>query len=86
MTEATLTESSRTPLPGVKKGYCSAQNAYTSKFGFSTLEGVILTVDDDNDAIVTCAVASGEGTIKLVDDAGSAIAADTKIHYWAWGE
>ena len=86
MTAATLTEYSGVPIPGVKKGSCVAQNAYTSTFGFKTLKGVLLTVDSDNDAIVTCAIATGSGTIKLVDDAGSDIAANTTIYYWAWGE
>lgn len=86
MVAITLTEYQGVPIPGVKKGKWSAQNDYTSKFGFNTLKGVVLTVDSDDDAIVSATISSGQATIGLVDDDGAAITSTTTGYYWAWGE
>lgn len=85
MTAATIVESKHAPIPGIKKGKWTAQNGYTTKFGWNTVVGCVLTVDDDNDAIVTSAISSGEVTIKLVDDAGSNISSNVNGYYIAWG-
>ena len=87
MTAITLTESDKAPTPGLKKGAWSAQSGYTSSFGLKNMRGVILLVDDDDDLIVTCAISSGVGTIKFVNDEGSEVAGATKTGYYlAWGE
>lgn len=87
MTLATLTPYQAANYPGLKKGVLSAQNGYTSTFGFKNCRGAVLTVDDDNDAIVTLtAITAGVGTIGINDDANAAVAAATKIYYLAWGD
>ena len=84
MTAVTLTES-QTFVPGFEAGTCTIANAYTSKFGFGTLKGVVLTTSSDNDAIVGCAVSSGSGTVSAIDDAGAAINTAFTANYIACG-
>ncbi len=87
MTDATLTEYSGVPIPGLKKGSAVGRDAYTSNFGFKTLKGVVCMSSDDDDVIVTVAVAAGAGTINIVDDAGADVTgADVTFYYIAWGE
>ncbi len=85
MVAATLTPD-LTFTPGLKYGSVSAKNGETSNFGFKTLKGVILTTSDNNDIIAGCSISSGNGTITLVDDAGSAETNATKLFYCAWGK
>jgi len=82
----TLTEHTGVPIPGIKKGKWSGVNGDTSSFGFNTLIGVVMTVDSDNDAIVSLPISGGSGTMGLRDDEGNAVSATTTGYYWAWGE
>ena len=84
-TAATITEHTNWPTPGIKKGKFLAQSGYTTKFGWNTVVGVLLTVDDNDDAIVSGAISGGDVTIGLIDDQGAAITADTTGYYIAWG-
>lgn len=84
MTAVTLTEF-QDFIPGLKMGTCTVANAYTSKFGFGTLKGVVLTTGSDNDAIVGASVSAGSATVSAIDDAGSAITTGFTANYIAWG-
>ena len=86
MTAITLTQTDQVPIPGLKKGKWSAQDGYTSKFGFRTLKGVTCTVDDDSDVIVTATISSGSATINFIEAGGSAPAGTVTGYYIAWGE
>ena len=84
MTTITLTEFEGS-IPGMKMGTCSLANAYTSKFGFQSCSGVILTTSSDNDVIVGGAASSGTVTVSAIDDAGSAVGIAFTCNYIAWG-
>lgn len=87
MTAITLTEDSKCPIPGVKKGAFSAgRDGYTSKFGLSYVRGVVLTMDDNDDVIVSAQLSAGTATLGMIDDAGAAVSADSTGFYWAWGD
>ena len=85
MTAATVTEVPGAYLPGFKIGTISAADSYTTTFGFAEVEWVMVSANGDNDGIVSAAISSGDVTIGLIDDGGSAIATPTAINFIAKG-
>jgi len=85
MTAATLTEH-RSTMPGIKVGAFSAQNGSTTKFGLASVIGAVLTMDDNDDVIVSVSISSGEATIAMIDDAGAGVATASTGFYLAWGD
>lgn len=86
MTAATVTETDGMYVPGLKFGTISAANAYTTKFGFASLRGAVVSTSSDNDAIVGAIVGGGSATLTAVDDAGSAVTTAFTINFIAWGD
>lgn len=85
MTDATLYPYRKINVPGIKSGYCTAQNGYTSKFGFASCQGVVLTEGQNSGDIIGVTLSSGTATITVKDHAGNAVAADRTLYYFAWG-
>jgi len=86
MTAATITKTYDDFLPGFKFGYVTAQDNYTTKFGFASCEWAIVCSKDDDDAIVSVEISSGSATLGIVDDAGSGIATATEVWFMAKGD
>lgn len=84
MTAATLTPI-LTFTPGIKIGTATCADGWTSYFGLKSVKVVIITVMNDDDCIVTADIASGLATIKMTDDAGARVFADTAVSYLAVG-
>ena len=85
MTAATVTEVPGAYLPGIKIGTISAGNNYTTTFGFTEVEWCMVSSNSDDDAIVSAAISSGDVTLGVVDDAGSAITSAITINFMAKG-
>jgi len=79
MTVATLTKIYEDNFPGFNFGYISAANDYTTKLGFSSVEWCFVVSKDDDDAIVSAEISSGNVTLGVIDDAGAAITSGAAI-------
>ena len=73
------------PMPNVKKGHCTAQDAYTTNFGFDKVLGGVLTAGTAS-VIATLVISSGDGTINLELHDGTAHTTNTTVYFVVWGE
>jgi len=72
----------------VREGTGIAQDGYTTKFGFSYLDGAVITpITSAGSAYMFhgCTVLGGSATVVLKDKNGDAMAANVTLAWVAWG-